>query len=398
MVKRELFDIVVKNGTLIDAAEKLHEQMDLGICKGKIEAVERKISSGSAKRVIDASGLIVTPGLIDLHTHVAYNVARLCVDPDQACLSKGTTTAVDAGSTGELTYTPFKKYVVESVKTRVLAFINIESLGMIEFADMKPRYTDQEWPRLITETSERFASMFVNVTKTVNLILKERRNIVGIKWAHHGQRPLVLARKAANMTKTPLMVENHFMPDAMKYLKQGDVITHLFHDEYNPLAKKKDGLVENGQIRQEFFDAHKRGILFDVGHGQGSFVWKIAELAFREGIVPQIISTDLWSGNLSGPVYDLPTTMSKFLYLGMTLDEVVAATTAVPAGFLKRLGSIGTLKKGANGDVAIFRIQKGRFPLVDVNGERRVGKKMLRAVHVIRGGVEQKIIYRNESN
>jgi dihydroorotase len=336
--------------------------------------------------VIDAAGMIVTPGLVDIHTHTAYNVAKLSVDPETACLLKGTTTVVDAGSTGELNFTPFKKLVVERSRARILAFINIESLGMVEFTADPPRNTDQGWPDLITGINEAFAPLFVNTKNTVEFIRKNRRTIVGIKWAHHGMKVLKLARDAADKIGCRLMIENHFMPDALKYVRRGDMVTHLYHNYNNPRAGYVDGLTHRGKVRPEFFEAVKRGIILDIGHGRGSFVWKIAELAVNEGIKPQTISTDLWIGNLKGPVYDMPTTMSKLLHLGMSLEEVVRASTVASASAIDRLDEIGTLKHGMCADVAIFRLRKGKFPLVDVTGVGRIGTQLLTPLHVIRGG------------
>jgi dihydroorotase len=381
-----LYDVVVKGGTLIDPAQGLNERMDVAISRGRIESVKAGISGGNAKKVIDASGMIVTPGLVDLHTHTAYDVTKLSVDPESACLLRGTTTVVDAGTTGELNFRPFKRFVIDRSRARILAFINIESLGMIEFTQDLPGNTDQGWPDLIIGLKESFATLFVNQKNTMELIRRNRKSIVGIKWAHHGKKILEKAREAADRTGCRLMIENHHMPDALRYVKRGDIVTHLYHNYNNPRAGYVDGLTERGKIRPEFFEAVKRGVILDVGHGRGSFVWKIAELGFREGIKPQTISTDLWVGNLNGPVYDLPTTIAKLLYLGMNLEEVVRACTATPASVVKRLGEIGTLRHGACADVTIFKLKNGKFPLIDVTGAARMGTQIPTPIHVIRGG------------
>ncbi len=380
-----MYDVVVKGGTLIDPAQDINEKMDVAILRGKIERVSKTIAEGNARRVIDASGMIVTPGLIDIHTHTAYNVVRLCIDPETACLLKGTTTVVDAGSTGELNFAPFREYVMRPSRVRILAFVNIESLGMVEFVDNE-RSTDQSWPDLITGIDESFAPLFVNMKNTAELIRKNRKTIVGIKWAHHGIKLMALAREAADRSGCALMVENHFMPEGLKYVRKGDLVTHLYHNYNNPHTGHVDGLVHRGKVHPEFHDAVKRGVLLDVGHGKGSFVWKIAEIAFKDGIRPQTISTDLWIANLNGPVYDLPTTIAKLLYLGMNLEEVVRACTATPASAVKKLGEIGTLRHGACADVTIFKLKNGKFPLIDVTGAARMGTQMPTPIHVIRGG------------
>lgn len=382
-----MYSLLIKGGLLTDPAEDLHGKRDIAISRGRVVAVERKIPESKAKKVIDATGMVVTPGLIDLHTHAAYEVVRLCIDPIRNCLLRGTTTVIDAGSTGELNFTPFKNLVIEKSKARILALLNIESLGMIEFADRRPRWTDQEWPKLLTALDEAFAGMFINIENTVNIIRRNRPTIVGIKWAHHGIRGMALAREAADKARCRLMIENHFMPQALEHVKRGDIVTHLYHDYFNPHAGYYDGLTDDGKIRPEFHQALKRGVVLDVGHGKGSFSWKVAELAFREGIKPHTISSDLWIGNVNGPVHDLPTTMSKFLHLGMELDEVVRAATATPASVVGRVGELGTLKRGACADVAIFKIKEGRFPFIDSYGNGRTGSKLLVPMKVLRRGL-----------
>jgi len=381
-------DLLIKNGFVIDPSLGLAAPMDVGIENGLIASVENKISEGSAKRTIDASGLIVTPGMIDLHSHVARDVVRLCVDPDRLGLSNGCTTMVDAGSTGELLYHPFRTFVIEKCSSRILSFLNIESLGMIEFVERHPDPTDQEWSRLITDDGERFARRFVNMENTLKVIRENGDSIVGIKWAHHGLVPLALAREAADSAKKIVMAENHYQPDLVKYLRPGDIITHVFHDSVNDRLNRRDGIAdESGRsLVPEAFDAVRRGIILDVGHGKRSFSWKIAELAFKEGLRPHTISTDLWVANVSGPVFDLPTTMAKFLHLGMKVEEVVEAVTAAPARALGRAGVLGTLKVGSCADVCTFRLQQGRFPLIDCYGESRAGERMMKPVHVIRAG------------
>jgi len=375
-----MYDIIIKNGLLIDPFQGLHDKRDVAVSNGRIEAVESNIASSGAKRIIDASNLIVTPGLIDLHTHVSYNVIRLGVDPESSCLSRGCTTAVDAGSTGYLNFTPFKKYVIEKSRTRILAMLNIESLGMIEFMDR----STERWPELLTCLDGIFTPLFVNVENAVKTIEENRDTILGIKWAHHHIMGLELARKAADKAKCLIMAENRFSRDALRYLKKGDVLTHL----YRPPGSEKDyGLLDGeGKVLPEFFEAIKKGVILDVGHGKASFSWNVAEKAVAEGIKPDTISTDLWVDNINGPVYDMPTTMSKFLLLGISLDEVIKASTAKPAEVLGKTGEIGTLKPGACADITIFKLEKGKFVFEDTLGEKRIGSQKLEPIHVIREG------------
>ncbi len=229
--------------------------------------------------------------------------------------------------------------------------------------------------------------MFVNLANTSEVISKNRDVIVGIKWAHHGLEMLRLARKAADNSNVLLMAENHYEPEVLKYLNKGDIITHIFHYDYNNYLGRYDGISEDLiEIIPEIYEASRRGVIIDVGHGRGSFSWKLAERALELGLKPDVISTDLWAGNLNGPVYDLPTTLSKFLHLGMSLEEVIAASTTRPAEVLGRLGEIGTLKEGATADVALLQIKDGKHPLMDVYGETRSADRLLVCANVIRNG------------
>jgi dihydroorotase len=369
------YDIVVKNGLVIDPYQGINEVMDVAVLDGVVVDLRRGINASGSRHVIDASGAIVTPGLIDLHVHCCYGIAHLAVNPDMACLAKGSTTVLDAGSTGELNFMGFRKYVIGNVKTRVYALLNIESQGMIEFS--RP---NQRWADLITGRDD----MFINVDGTVDVIRQNRDVILGIKWAHHGIEGVKLARLAADRAGCLLMVENHLQPETLKYLRKGDVVTHIYH---GLRIEQHDGLLdEKGNVQPEFFDAVKRGVILDVGHGAASFRWSVAEKGFEQGIKPDTISTDLHIGSYEGPVYDLPTTMSKFLYLGLSLEEVVRAVTAKPAEVLGKENFIGTLKPGARGDIAILRLEDGSFPLPDAAGELRVCKQRLRVVKVIKDG------------
>ena len=252
---------VLKGGLVLDKANGLEDNKDVAVTGGKIAAVENKISEGSAKKTIDVRGHIVSPGLVDIHTHVAYEITRLSIDPYARCLLRGTTTTLDAGSTGELNFPGFKTYVIDRSKERIKVLVNIESLGMIEFADVKPGNTDQEWPSLLTRSKEKLAGMFISESNTEAVIRRSRDTVVGIKWAHHGIKGMEKARNTADAAECKLMIENMFMPEASRYVKKGDIVTHIFHDAFQPelglrrrhLPGREDtrGVLPDGQEKRD---------------------------------------------------------------------------------------------------------------------------------------------------
>ncbi|MEM2905950.1 MAG: amidohydrolase/deacetylase family metallohydrolase [Candidatus Bathyarchaeia archaeon] len=369
-----MYDLVVKNGLLIDPAQGIHERKDVALLDGKVAAVEPRIDESQARRVVDAEGLIVTPGLIDLHVHVCYRIAPLAVDPEAACLAKGSTTVLDVGSLGNLLFEGFRRYIIDRSPTRIYALLNVGSLGLIGTAP------GEHWPMLYNDT---FAtSLFINPDETTRVIEANRDVILGIKWHNtYGRRALAAARRAADASGGIIMAENHYQPETLYFLNRGDILTHIYHPH------RTHGVLDpDGKVPSEYYTAMKRGVLFDVGHGAGSFAWNVAEKAIPQGIRPDTISTDLHTGSINGPAFDMPTTMAKFLHLGFTLDEVVKASTARPAEALGKLGEIGTLKPGGAGDVAVFKLEEGKFPLVDVLKQERMGSQRLVPVTVIKGG------------
>lgn len=377
--------ILLKNGKVIDPSQNLEEKMDVYIEDGKIQDVAVRISTASADEVIDLTNQFVTPGLIDLHAHVAEKVTPyLGVNADHNCLRRGTTTSVDAGSTGELTFHAFRDYVISNRKSNILAFLNPESIGMLDYP---PDVSGEKWPELVTASDEKYYDMFTN-TANIRRVLKENRDIiVGLKWAHRGPESFRKVRELADRIGTMVMFENHHMPESLKHVKSGDVLTHIFQNKLNKVAGRIDGMMgDDGSLHEEFFDAYRRGVIFDVGHGRGSFSWELAEKAMKSGLVPHTISTDIWSVNVNGPVYDLPTTMSKLMYLGMSLQDVIKATTAVPSLVLKRK-EIGTLYPGGAADISVLSLSSQGMDAVDAHGEKRKIRELLLPKMTFKDGV-----------
>lgn len=369
-----MYDLLIKNGVVIDPSQGLHEKRDIAITKGKIESMEKDISSDKAREIIDASEHIVTPGLIDIHVHVYPGVSHYGIDADTHALAHGVTTVMDAGSSGADTFEGFRRYVVNVSDTRILAFLNISTMGMIS-----PRVGELEDLR------------FADVEKAVEVIERNRDIIQGVKVrmsrsivGDNGIQPLLLAKRAAEAVKMPIMVHvgNTPMPlaDILGEMRRGDILTHCFHGSEN-------GILDNqGNILDAVSEAVKKGVNLDVGHGRGSFSFNVAEKALAQGVSPQTISSDLHHYNVFGPVYNLATTVSKFLYLGLSLNEALSKVTLTPAKLLGIDEELGNLRKGSIADVSIFKLKKGNFSFLDTVGKTVVGNRLLKPAAVVKGG------------
>lgn len=372
----EPYDLILKGGTLIDPAAGIHARRDVAFAGGAVAAVGEDLPAGGAE-VIDCAGRIVAPGLIDLHVHVYWGVSYLGIPADPNCIARGVTTAVDAGSAGADTFPGLRRYVIEASATRLYAMLNIAAQGMLhadigEFDDL--RYSSV--PRALA-TIEQHRDLILGV--------KVRLTRDTIVSAASGLRPLALAREAADAAGLPIMVHPQeawcdSIDDVLALMRGGDILTHCFHGSSHGI------LDERGRVRPAVLAAIERGVVFDVGHGAGSFSWGVAERALAQGAAPQTISSDLHSYNVNGPVFDLVTTAAKFLHLGMGLDDVLARVTAAPAQAMGMAGRLGTLQVGAAGDAVVLALEEGAFPLVDSHGEQRVAERRLAPKTVVRAG------------
>ena len=371
------YELLIKNGTLIDAAQGIHARQDIGFANGHVAAVSDNIPISEAREVLDANGCFVTPGLIDLHVHVFYGVSHFGIEPDSTCLAHGATTVVDAGSAGADTFPGFRKYVIDVSDTRILAQLNISSQGMLtqEIGELEnPDYADVgKACRMIEAHRDIILGVKVRLT---------RESIVG---ARAGMSPLHRAREAADAAGLPLMVHPQdawcqSIDDILAVMGKRDILTHCFHDMPCGI------LDENGKIRDSVHAALERGVIFDVGHGAGSFSWDIVNKAMAQGVEPTTISSDLHVYNVDGPVYDLVNVVNKFLYLGMPLDDALAKVTSVPADTILMPGEVGTLAVGAWGDAVVFELREGAFELVDARGQSRIGTQKLEPIVVVKSG------------
>lgn len=374
------YEIVIKGGHIIDPVNNIDKVMDLAIKGGKIAAIKKNIPDAQAKKVIDASGLIVSPGLIDMHTHNFFGTEHnrylansyQAVPPDGFTFRAGVTTVVDAGSPGWKNFDLYKSQIINPSKTRVLAFLNIVGEGMSGGAieqnieDMNP--------------------------KTTAIVAKQNKDhVVGVKLAHfmgYDWTPTELAVEAGKLASMPVMIDfggsNPELPLdklLLEKLRPGDIFTHA----YAHVNGRTPIVAENGKVRDYVFEAQKRGIVFDVGHGGGSFIFKQAIPAVQQGFKPNVISTDLHTGSMNGGMKNINNVMSKFLNMGLSIQEVIATTTSKPAQYIQRK-DLGHLSVGAEADVAILNIRKGDFGFIDTRGKRMKGKQKIECELTLRAG------------
>jgi len=371
------YDLLLQGGHVIDAANKLSAIRDVAIKDGKIVAVAAHIPSAEAHKTIDVHGFYVTPGLVDIHVHAyagtgmrdAYSGDH-SVYPDGFTFRSGVTTVIDAGSSGWRNFGDFKDRIIDRSKTRVLAMLNIVGHGMGGGA-IEQNLDDMD-AKATAEAARKY--------KTI---------IVGIKTAHYDGpewTPVERAVEAGTMAGIPVMVdfgtfrpERPFQDLVLKKLRPGDIYTHTYLDAVPILDAK-------GQVQPYLFEAKKRGIIFDVGHGGGSFLFRQAVPAVRQGFVPDSISTDLHIDSMNSGMKDMLNVMSKFLNMGLPLDDVIARSTWNPAKEIHR-EDLGTLSVGAPADVAVLRMDKGKFGFVDVFGARLQGTMKLACELTLRDGL-----------
>ncbi len=370
-----MFDLVLRNGRVIDPAQALDGVLDVAFTDGLVTALGPNL--GPAREDRECTGLLVTPGLIDLHTHVYWGGTSLGVDPDEYARGSAITTLIDAGSAGPGNMHGFRRHVIERADVRIVPFLNISFAGIFAFSNevmvgegMDLRLLN---PRVCLEVAKRDSDLVAGI----------KVRIGGGTSGINGIEPLRMALEVAEHAGLPVMahLDNPppYRPEVMRALRAGDILTHCFRPFPNAPA------AADGRVHQDVLDARARGVIFDIGHGKGSFGFDTAMAMLRNGFLPDVISSDIHTLSINGPAYDLLITMSKFLALGVPLGEVVRMVTINPAHAV-RLTDRGTLRVGTLGDASVLHIARGEFEYEDSLGEKMTGTERLACSAIILGG------------
>ncbi|HLW60764.1 MAG TPA: amidohydrolase/deacetylase family metallohydrolase [bacterium] len=357
------FDSIVVGGEVLDPAAGIEGRYDVGIAGGRVAAIERTLDRARGVRVVDAGGQIVTPGLVDLHTHVYWGGTYWGIEADPVAARSGVTTWIDVGSAGAYSFPGFRRYIIEPSRARIRAFLNLSSIGLIaptwEFANLD--YCDVDLAVKIVDANR-------------DLILGVKARIDHRTTRGTGIRALQRARDLADRVELPLMVHISSGPptiaEIVELLRPGDILTHCFTGGTHRIV------APDGNLRTDVKVLHDRGLILDIGHGAGSFSYEVTERLIDQGVLPDVISSDIHQLSVQGPMFDLPTTLSKFLNLGMSLHDVIERATSRPAAAVRR-PELGTLRPGSQADLALFRLEEGEYVFYDVAMQRRTGTRRL---------------------
>ena len=379
------FDLLLRNAHVLDPSQGLSGKRDIGIRYGVIEAIEANIAAERGLRVLDVGGKLVTPGLVDLHAHTYAFGSAIGIPADELTANQCTTTVVSAGDAGANNLAGFRRFVVPGSRTRQFAFVHIAVAGLAGFP-----------------VPELYNIDYAQVDVTARAVAENADFVLGVKVrmsenviARHGVEPLKRAISACERSGVPAKVMCHIggvadralMSQILDLLRPGDILTHCYSGAPN-IAGDATNLVQDGKLLPAALAAKRRGVVFDVGHGGGSFDYTIAEAAVAQGCAPDTISSDIhvFSGNTPGMPY-LPWVMSKFIGMGFTLEQVVTMATAAPARVIGRVPKLGTLQKGAPADLSILEMIEGAVSFVDTRNNKRDGKMHLRPAGTVVAGV-----------
>lgn len=361
------YDLVVKGARILDPSQGLDSIGDLAIRDGHVVALADSIAPSEARSCLDARETVLCPGLVDAHAHCYWGATRLGVDPDSSCLARGVTTVVDAGSAGSAGFDGLRRWIIDASNCRVLAFVNLSAAGLatagISQELASPALFDGDGAAEILRS---------HPDVTVGLKLRLSNYAVGDGCIEY----LAKGREVADSAGARLMV--HIgdtvasLSEILPYIRPGDIVSHI-------LTPARNGVLDaDGHLLPEVREAEQSGVIFDSAHGRLHFSFSFAERILDQGLLPHIISTDLTKQSLHGPVFDLPTTMDKFLALGLSLPEVVRRVTWNPAVAIGRSEEFGSLRPGSSADFTLLSFEEGDFVLTDIKGEtRRISRRVV---------------------
>ena len=384
MGPQDKFDLVIKGGEVFDPTQNLRAKRDIGMRFGRIEALEADIPVARALRALDASGKLVLPGLVDLHSHVYPYGSALGIPADELVPYQGTTTMVSAGDAGANNFAAFRRYVQAQTRTHLYAFVHIANIGLAGFPEPELFHLGfahpEECGRTVAENAD--IAIGVKVRMSENVI-----NQAGLEPLKRAIRATEIAGGGARvMCHIGGVATPELMREILNTLRKDDILTHCFSGAPNN-AGRFTNIVQDGKVLPEAHAAKKRGVIFDIGHGGGSFDFTVAEAAMREGLLPDTISSDIHvaSGNTPGMPY-LTWVMSKFLALGLPLDQVLRMASSVPGAIINRLPKLGTLQVGAPADATLVELVNGAVEFVDTRNNKRSGNAYIRPVQSVLAG------------
>ena len=371
------YDLILRGGRVVDPSQAVDSVLDVAFLGKTVAAIGRALPAGPRTIVRDVTGRIVVPGLIDLHTHVYDGGTSLGIDAEEFCRMSGVTTSVDTGSAGPGNWRGFRQHVIERSQVRILAYLHVSHAGIYGF-DRNVMVGESEDVRMLSPV-DCAAVADANRDLIVGIKVRVGRNASGAS----GTAPLDMALQVGEEVGLPVMCHIDHPPpsydEVLARLRPGDVLTHAFRPFPNtPLSQQ-------GRVRESVHDARRRGVLFDIGHGMGSFAFKTGRAMLAAGFLPDTISSDVHKLSIKGPAFDQVTTMSKFLCMGMSLNDVIAAST-VNAAMAMRRPELGSLKPGSAGDATMLDIVEGKHDYVDAVGEHLEGSKRIVSKGVVVAG------------
>lgn len=372
-----MYDLLIKGGRVIDPAQSIDDKLDIAISGGKIATVAKDIPATESQQVIDAKDKIVTPGLIDVHTHVYDGVMKIAVEPDIAGVKQGVTTVGDGGSAGEATFAGFAKYVIPTAKTRVFCFLHLCSFGLIPEPEL------EDWDEVNLDAIAAIIESYRDLIKGVKL------RLVGNLVAREGIKVVETQQKIAKKFGLPIMIhigdmDKQVSPtltqEFLPLMEPGDILSHIYTGNFgNPLRA-------DGTVMPEMRAAMERGVIMDTATGKNNLSFEVARKSLAQGILPTTLSTDLTHRSLTGPTYNLPVTMAKFMALGLDLKQVITMTTINPARALHEENKIGSLKPGMEADVSILELSSGKWKLEDARQQTIEATQMIMPSMTVKSG------------